>query len=248
MKKILALLLVLCSFVFAKGYDAQAVDKHYKILLDMSPKQKEVLFATYTTGKKHGLKVISAIAWNESNLGEVNVNLKDGRYGSYGTYHALMDTVLARYKLKPSKHNIAVLSERLKTDFEFSSNEVIAELKYWKNRYKKDSNQYEKMLASYNAGTKGLNSTAGIRYKEVTVNRVKAIDRYMETHKHEYASYLDTKTKTAYYAKLKANVKVQNNDATKLLMASIKPSYSKPYLAMMIKTNNILFLKPHTLT
>lgn len=238
MKKILAILLILCSFVFGKGYDAAAVDKHYKRLTELSPKQKEVLFATYTKGKKQGFKEISAIAWNESNLGEVMINPKDGKYGSHGTYHALMDTVLARYKLKPSKHNITVIGDRLRTDFEFSSNEVIAELKYWKQRYRNDPNQYDKMLASYNAGTKGLNSTFGVAYKNVTKNRMLAIERYIKNNQKAYIAYLDKHKPTTYIAKTE----------TVKTIETPKP-FTKPLIANVFGVKNqVLFLKPTVVT
>lgn len=254
MKKILALLLISFSLLFGRVTDEVAVDKHYKQLYKLDSKQKEVMFASYEVGKKYDLGyTLVAIAWNESNLGEKNVNKTDGRYGSYGPYHALMDTVLSKYGLRGTKHTRDVIAERLKTDFEFSSNEVIAELKYWKERWKHHPDQYDRMIASYNAGTKGLNSTAGIRYRDVTVNRVKAIERYMKKHQKEYIAYLDSKhKKPAHYASntviAKPNLKVasiKNNenltmDFKTTIASSATPlvsgAYGKPtLLAVMTK-------------
>jgi hypothetical protein len=184
-KMFLLLMVVFTTSLFAAG----SVKNYYNDLSKLNDNQMRVLVKAYEKGKPTKQEAtLAAIAWNESSAGERLQNLSDGRYGSYGVYHGLLETVLERHGLKPTKANIALMAKKLKTDFDFASQEVIAELSYWKNIHSKKPNTYRAMLASYNTGNKGLNCGAGVKYSNDIALRVAAINKYVKDNPQRYAN------------------------------------------------------------
>lgn len=201
MKKLFLLLMVVCTTsLFAAG----SVNGYYQGLSKLNDNQMRVLVKAYNAGKAHKRNAtLAAIAWNESSAGERLENLSDGRYGSFGVYHGLMETVLARHNLKPTKANIALMAKRLKTDFDFASKEVIAELSYWEHRNRGKTNVYKRTLASYNAGNKGLGCSAGVKYSNDISLRVIAIDKFFKNNPNLYAKYTNESIIHLAYNKVK---------------------------------------------
>lgn len=195
MKKLfLLLMVVMVTTLFgAKNQKTAEVSNYYNDLGKLSNDQRKVLIEAYIAGESNKLeKTLVAISWIESALGERLENLSDGKYGSYGRYHALLETVLDRNGMKHDKATRIAVAKKLKTDLNFANSEVIAELMYWSKVHKNKNNPYREMLASYNAGTKGLRSGAGQSYANDVVKRVKAIELYMKNNKQLIAAYKST--------------------------------------------------------
>lgn len=195
MKKLFLLLMVVITTTLfgATNQKTAEVSNYYNDLGKLSNDQRKVLVEAYIAGESNKLeKTLVAISWIESSLGERLENLSDGKYGSYGRYHALMETVLDRHGMKADKSTRIAIAKKLKTDPNFANSEVIAELTYWSKVHKNKNNPYREMLASYNAGTKGLKSGAGQSYANDVVKRVKAIELYMKDNKQLITAYKST--------------------------------------------------------
>ena len=115
------LLLLLPVFLHSVEYDK----KYLKELEKLTTEQKEVLYLAYSAGAEKGYGLtLAAIAWKESQFGKFMLNITDGKYGSYGPYHVLLDHVLIRHKVT-SNWGKSRLAEKLLYDMEFSSSEAL---------------------------------------------------------------------------------------------------------------------------
>ena len=125
-----------------------------KELETLAPTQLYVLNETYVKGNDfdYGL-TMSAIAWQESRLGLVPINVDDV---SCGVFHNLLKSVASRHNLSPTLANRNMLCMRLINDYDFSFAEALAELKYWENYWQSKgvSKVWSHTVASYNGGFK----------------------------------------------------------------------------------------------
>ena len=137
--KIIFFIFVFVSNIFALNFNFNA----------LSQKDKETLKIIKEYGKKHGLSYsLMAIAIKESSLGRfvINVDSMD-----YGIYQANIKTVIQRHNAKDTSWNRNKFAMRLVSDFEFATNNAIAELTYWRKIH---NNDWRKVWSSYNGGWK----------------------------------------------------------------------------------------------
>lgn len=153
----------------------------YVNLLDrLTDEQKKVLLDSYTYGSEHDLGLtLAAIAWQESNFGMYMTNLSDGKHGSYGPFHILLDYAMIRHDVK-NKWDQSRLAERLLFDFDFSAEEALSQLKYWQNRFKDNANSHAWAIAAYNAGSSGLKSKKGQNYRADIKIKIQALQIWLK--------------------------------------------------------------------
>lgn len=184
MKKVVRLVLVMlmcCGIAYAEDQDE--INKYFRQLHHLSDSQLKIMVFSYKMGVEFDLGYsLAAIAWKESNFGLYLMNLADGKLGSFGVYHILLEYAIARNKIK-SNWDISRYAERLVFDNELCANEAISELLFWKKYHKKHANVWRRMFASYNAGTFGIDTEKGRIYAEDAVNRVRALERFFKKKK-----------------------------------------------------------------
>lgn len=184
MKKVIRLVLVMlmcCSMAYSEDQDE--INRYYRQLYRLSDDQLKIMVFSYKMGAEFDLGYsLAAIAWKESNFGLYLMNLADGKLGSFGVYHILLEYAIARNKIK-SNWDISRYAERLVFDNELCANEAISELLFWKKYHKKHANVWRRMFASYNAGTFGIDTEKGRLYAEDAVNRVRALERFFKKKK-----------------------------------------------------------------
>lgn len=137
--KIVLITLLFVTNIFASNFNFNK----------LSPKEIQTLKEIKQQGKKYGLGyTLMAIAIKESSLGKylINVNSKD-----YGLYQANIKTVIQRQKAKDTSWNRNKYAMRLISDFQFATQNAVAELKYWKKIH---NNDWKKVWSSYNGGWK----------------------------------------------------------------------------------------------
>ncbi len=154
--------------------------KYIDILNNLSSKQIEVLKDAYNCGLNDDLSLtLIAIAWKESYLGLAVINPRDGKFGSFGAYHLLLQNVLLREGLRATYSNIYKTRNKILDDSEFSCKYALVELNFWHKKYKGNKGWYRKMIASYNAGHRGIRSKRGRRYADDIIKRVQTLKIYI---------------------------------------------------------------------
>lgn len=155
------------------------IQKYMQELDELNDSQKEIMYRAYLAGEPYDLGYsMVVIAWKESRFGKYMLNLSDGKHGSYGVYHILLDYSMVRNKIN-SNWSKSRLAERLLNDFDFSSNEALTILRYWRDRYNRtDISKYYYMFSSYNGGGKALANSQARSYGEDSMLRLTAVIRY----------------------------------------------------------------------
>ena len=150
----------------------------YSEYKNFSSYQKRIMYKTFKKAKQFGLQyTLTAIAWQESQFGKYRINLKDGKYGSFGIFHNLLESVCDRHNCDTywSKSRLA---ERLILDYDFSFSEALAEFKYWFNYWKSkgfsDTVAWKRAVCSYNAGSNWNN---GLRYYRNIVKKIRFLHK-----------------------------------------------------------------------
>lgn len=180
MKKIILALALVFSSVYLYASDEEMITKYYRNLKRLNDDQLKIMLFSYKVGLEYDLGyALTAIAWKESNFGKYLINISDGKEGSYGVYHILLDTAASRNKLR-TVWDRSRYAERLIFEIELCADEAITELLFWKKYFKRTSTPWKAMFAGYNAGAKGLNSIAGKAYADDAILRVKALQRYFK--------------------------------------------------------------------
>jgi len=146
---------------------------------------------TYFKAKKLDYQyTMTAILWEESNLGMYNVNVSDP---SYGPWHALDRTVYIRYGCRNAWQKSRRI-ERLLFDYDFAFDNAIADLDFWKDYHSKSKVSgnalWARIVKSYNAGY-NYRSDAAIRYLTKIAIKVKAIKVFMKQISTERSRYGD---------------------------------------------------------
>lgn len=169
---ILRILLILTMWVGLMF--ATTVEKYHSELQKLDYQQKVDMMFAYAMGIDDDLGlVLAAIAWKESNFGEVPVNVSDGKYGSYSMFHILLDYAAIRHSAK-SNYAKNQLASKLLQDKKFAAREAIGTLKY----FKKKGCELKCQIASYNAGGKGLSNPKGKKYAEDILMRMRALHKH----------------------------------------------------------------------
>lgn len=173
------LLLLLPVFLHSVEYDK----KYLEELEKLTTEQKEVLYLAYSAGAEKGYGLtLAAIAWKESQFGKYMLNVTDGKNGSYGPYHVLLDYAIIRHKVT-TNWGKSRLAEKLVYDMEFSSSEALDVLTYYHERFKKKNNPWKWAVAAYNNGHKSLTTSKGKKYAEDIALRVVTLMKYFTKHK-----------------------------------------------------------------
>lgn len=137
----------------------------------MTDAQHQLLMRAITYGAPYDLGyTLAAIAWQESHVGTVPVNIADP---SFGPFHGKMDTVMKRVSVTDTAYNRNVIAAKLLNDFDFAAGMAVKELLFWK---KVHHGNWRKMVRSYNAGYNYRSATAA-RYAQHIANKVNAIKR-----------------------------------------------------------------------
>lgn len=180
-KFIFFLLLVLSPVVVVA--DENKIQSYMKELDQLDDNQRDVMIKAYLAGEPDNLGYsMVVIAWKESRFGKYMMNLSDGKHGSFGVYHILLDYSLIRNNVTTAWGR-SRLAERLINDFEFASTEALYVLKYYLARHKnKDVNKYYFMFTSYNGGTNALNNKQAQAYGQDSLLRLAAVQRYFNKH------------------------------------------------------------------
>jgi hypothetical protein len=179
--KVLLTLIMLTTVMFANN--DMLHDRYMTELENLNSEQRSVLYKAYTAGIDADLQyTLTAIAWKESDFGVYFSDLGDGSKGSFGPFHALLDTVAARYHAT-NTWQTSRLAERLIKDFDFSASVSIGELQCWKQHWRhKGSLQNRYMIASYNAGYRSYDSNDGRKYALDILLRMRVLQEYFKKH------------------------------------------------------------------
>lgn len=166
-----------------KAVDVKA-EKYYKQLTQLNDKQFVILVKSIKHGEKYNKgEKLGAIAWRESNLGKYVANPKEGKYGTYGVYQSTVEADRPKHNMKHTLANVKKMRQLLLNDLMFAANDALTELKYWESCYKDKKNKDKVVLASYNAGTKGIKSSNALAYADDVMLRTKVINKYVEQNK-----------------------------------------------------------------
>ena len=186
-KKVVVIMLVviLSSTAYSKqdkSFEDKLVDLYVQELEELDEEQLELMLRVYSLGGEHGLGyTLVTIAWKESDFGKYNINLSDGKYGSYGVFQIRLDYALKRNNIK-TKWKRDRFAEKLLNDLEFSTNEAVKVLNFWINHHKKNTKKGQRLLnvfASYNAGYKH-GGKKGAQYGKDSIRRFKAVQKYFK--------------------------------------------------------------------
>lgn len=112
--------------------------------------QESVIKKAYQLGVPSDLGLsLAAIAWQESNAGQFNINWNDP---SFGPFHILIKTGATRAGIKGYYRKIE-LAQQLMFDIELGAAFATQELLYWKGRFKrKGQMRWHNVWAAYNGG------------------------------------------------------------------------------------------------
>ena len=192
MKKIISTVVMLLSLFLATTANAKYVETEAEIvnrLNSLSWDQRKLLIDTYFHAKNYGYAdTLSGILMTESNFGEVMVNPHDGKGtkypGSYSAYQIHLNSFMECNGLK-GKDTANRISNKLVKDQAYARNIAIKMLQEWEDLYSRKNapNAYKEMLASYNAGNKGLDSPKGREYANIVSFRGKVIGKWIQSNK-----------------------------------------------------------------
>ena len=133
----------------------------------LSDQQLENAFKIYAIAKEHDLAdTMIAIAWQESRLGEIPLNLEDK--ASCGIHHIHIKTFLWQNGIKNNVRNRNYYCSKLISDIELSTQNAVKYFEYAKRKYKGD---HRKAIVAYNAGfSKGNDKRAANYLSSVVAN------------------------------------------------------------------------------
>lgn len=180
MRKFLSMVMVVCGLLCTTA-DAKKSETEAEIvkrLNNLTVAQKKLLNETYSHGKNYGYaEELSGILMTESDFGKTLVNKRDG--GSYGAFQIHLPSYMKDKNLK-GKNIAKSLSSKLVNDTRYNRSIAIDMLNDWNKHYSnKRTNKDKAVLASYNAGTKGLASPKGREYANKVSFRGKVIAKWI---------------------------------------------------------------------
>lgn len=183
MKKYIVLIyLILCCFtseLLAPDKIKITVKQYLKELNKLSNEQKEVMLTAYARGKASGYDLLlPAIAWKESYFGKYNINVGDGKYGSYGPYHVRLDIYASKNNIKGT-FIASVIATKFLNDLDFSTNVAIEYINYFAKIKKLSNTPIFDIAARYNGGNVGHTKRKPKLYALDVLLRMKALDIYL---------------------------------------------------------------------
>lgn len=141
---------------------------------NLTDEQRNNAIAIYEIASKYDLQeTMIAIAWQESRLGKISINLEDK--ASCGIHHVHIKTFLWQNGIKNTITNRNIYCLELIKNVELSTENAIKFFQYAKNKWK---GNHKKAIMSYNAGFNLKNNKiAESYYKSVNsyMNEVKPI-------------------------------------------------------------------------
>jgi len=181
----LLLIVLLTVTVYSKTLDSVS-SKYKKELDNFTYEQKELMLRIYMeTFKSDKAYTLMSIAWKESTMGKFNMNINDGSNfhfkGSYGCFHNLLNSVVKRER-KTTYWSASRIAEKLVTDYSYSLDQAVLELKYWDNYWRRKGvgKVWSHTVGSYNAGFKSINSEQGEKYAKDILTRVRVLQEYFK--------------------------------------------------------------------
>lgn len=177
MRKILIIMMIFASIALGAN---KSVYRYVQELKGLTEQQALVLVFAFESGVKEDLSLtLASIVWKESSFGKNTINNKDGKYGSFGLAQILLSTSASRHGIK-TKRGLKNLRLKLLNDHNFNLREAISELTYWRKVYQNNGSKYwfTLMIASYNAGWKGIRSSKGKSYSKDVLQRIKALKAF----------------------------------------------------------------------
>lgn len=177
MRKILIIMMIFTSITLGA---TKSVYRYVQELKGLTEQQALVLVFAFESGVREDLSLtLASIVWKESSFGQNTINDNDGKYGSFGLAQILLSTSASRHNVK-TKRGLKRLRLKLLNDHNFNLSEAVAELTYWRKVYKNNGSKYwfTLMLASYNAGWKGIRSSKGKAYAQDVLQRIKALKAF----------------------------------------------------------------------
>lgn len=184
---------ILTIFCFMSVMFSSTVERYYKELKNLSDTQKIALVEFYVYGQDYGYdEILAAIAWKESSLCTQKISSGDGTMGSYGCMQVQLYYDLKVKKADMKKKTINTVKNMHINNNTYNAHAAIHNLNKWKERH---GGNIRHILASYNAGTKGLRSPIGAKYAEDILIRSKAIKKYLQTS--GIGEYIDAMLKQA---------------------------------------------------
>ena len=156
----------------------QNLSAYDKELEEMTQAQYNMMLSILHHGEQYELGItLAAIAWKESGMGKFNMKLADGKHGSFGPFHILLDYSAVRHN-RMNDWGRSRLAERLIEDIEFSIKEAVDVLRAFKT---KNCDQ-TCAIARYNGGYNGKKNNRAKAYAKDVEKRKVAIIKYMERH------------------------------------------------------------------
>lgn len=150
------------------------LDKEFK---SFSNEEYKIMLQIMSYGIKDDLGyTLAAIAWKESMFGRWNLNLSDGKKGSFGPFHILLEYSLKRNSVT-TNWGESRLAEKHLYDLEFTTNEAISILKDFKSR---ENCNLRCAVASYNAGNKGYVKQSGQNYANEIFARISYLKKIIK--------------------------------------------------------------------
>lgn len=150
------------------------LDKEFK---SFSNEEYKTMLQIMSYGIKDDLGyTLAAIAWKESMFGRWNLNLSDGKKGSFGPFHILLEYSLKRNSVT-TNWGESRLAEKHLYDLEFTTNEAISILKDFKSR---ENCNLRCAIASYNAGNNGHTKQAGQNYANEIFARISYLKKIIK--------------------------------------------------------------------
>ena len=112
-------------------FGAWAAEKSYGACRDFTPEQQDALDLAHEYGKEYNLEwTLPAIVWKESFVGPyiIRINPNDGKHGSYGVTHILLETAMYFEGIESSWKAKAVIAPRLMSDDEYALAKAVEKL------------------------------------------------------------------------------------------------------------------------
>lgn len=169
MKRFFLLILVLGSSLFGSGLSEDLEKLNYN--------QRTILMKTFFDSKefykqRNDRLLLTAIAWKESNFGEKLISPTD----DYGTFQINLKSFNSRFGSDLKRAGLdKYTKDFLKNNHRIGMMAAVAELDFWKDKYKND---LDKVIASYNAG---INSSNGLDYANDVKQRMIVLDSYLKS-------------------------------------------------------------------
>lgn len=157
----------------------------------LTDRQKAIAIRIYELAKPYDLShTMIAIAWQESLLGEIPINLADNT--SCGVHHIHLDTYAWIHDKKNTVNARNLHCSMLIEDLELSTSTAISVFKYYKKFFRND---YNSAIRAYNTG-QGRSTKKGEEYLAHIKNHLSKIIALDKKNPHIFREHLPQKSIT----------------------------------------------------